>query len=79
MNLEIYIVCIILFLSLINIVKLIILFIATDLYHSYQFFSIKKDEVKDLNLSLAVVIPAHNEETVIYKTLESVFKNPNCE
>jgi poly-beta-1,6-N-acetyl-D-glucosamine synthase len=62
-------------LSFLNLFKLAILYFSTDLYHIYSYFFVKQVEYPDLNISVAVVIPAHNEEMVIYKTLQSVFHN----
>lgn len=62
-------------LSFLNLFKLLILYVSSDLYHIYNRFWVKKIEYPQIEMSIAVVIPAHNEETVIYRTLESVFAN----
>ena len=62
-------------LSFLNLFKISILYISSDLYHIYNYFLVKKLHYSQNELSIAVVIPAHNEETVIYRTLESVFAN----
>ena len=66
---------IIFILSFLNLIKLAILYLSSDLYHIYNRFFVKRLIYPITDLSMAVVIPAHNEEMVIYKTLESVFAN----
>ncbi len=74
-SLEFIILIVIFVLSFLNLLKLAILYFSTDLYHIYSYFFVKQISHPDLQVSVAVVIPAHNEETVIYKTLQSVFHN----
>jgi poly-beta-1,6-N-acetyl-D-glucosamine synthase len=74
-SLETFTLYTILILGTANLVKFIVLFISTDLFHFYQMFSLNKANFTPLNKSIAIVIPAHNEELVIKATLESVFEN----
>lgn len=76
MSFEIISILVVFTLAFLNLFKLTILYLSTDLYHIYSYFFLRKTNFWQAQpKSMAVVIPAHNEEMVIYKTLESVCQN----
>jgi poly-beta-1,6-N-acetyl-D-glucosamine synthase len=76
MSFEIISTFVVFVLAFLNLFKLTILYLSTDLYHIYSHFFVKETvQSKTEPKSIAIIIPAHNEELVIYRTLESVCQN----
>lgn len=68
-----FITYLIFFFGSINIIRMAIFMVGSDLYGIHRTLALKKDGLKKVTLPLfTVVIPAHNEENTILRSLESI-------